>query len=106
MAQKSATDAFETASKNAIQKASEANSDLIGNIIADRITKTVPQSTTSKSTTPTQTETSTRVPLGKLCTTNGVTYIFLQEKNNIFCPIEKMSICLHFYSFTIYPYVS
>lgn len=42
MAQKSATDAFETASKNAIQKASEANSDLIGNIIADRITKTVP----------------------------------------------------------------
>ena len=38
-AKKSATDALEIASKGAIQKTSEATGDLIGNKIADRITK-------------------------------------------------------------------
>ena len=36
---KSATDAFETASKRAIQKTAEATGDLVGNKIADRITE-------------------------------------------------------------------
>ena len=34
-------DAFKTASKSAIQKTGEANGDLVGNEIADKITKTV-----------------------------------------------------------------
>ena len=38
-ARKSATDAFETASKRAIQKTAEATGDLVGNKIADRITE-------------------------------------------------------------------
>ena len=38
-ARKSATDAFETASKRAIQKTVEATGDLVGNKIADRITE-------------------------------------------------------------------
>ena len=38
-AKKSATDALKTASKIAIQKAEETTSDLIGNKIANRITK-------------------------------------------------------------------
>ena len=38
-AKKSATDAFKTASKQAIQKTREATGDFIGNKIADRITK-------------------------------------------------------------------
>ena len=37
-AKKSKADAIKTASKRAIQKAAEANSDLIGNKIADKIT--------------------------------------------------------------------
>ena len=36
---KSATDAIKTASKRVIQKIAEANDDLIGNKIADKITK-------------------------------------------------------------------
>ena len=43
---KSATDVLKTASKRAIQKTAEAAGDLIGNIIADKITrvsKTAPQ---------------------------------------------------------------
>ena len=35
---KSATDAFKTASKRAIQKTAEATGDLVGNKIADKIT--------------------------------------------------------------------
>ena len=38
-AKQSATDAFKTDSKRAIQKTAEATSDLVGNKIADRITK-------------------------------------------------------------------
>ena len=38
-ARESATDAFETASKRAIQKTAEATGDLVGNKIADRITE-------------------------------------------------------------------
>ena len=38
-AKKSATDALKTSSKKLIQKTGEATSDLIGNKIADRITK-------------------------------------------------------------------
>ena len=38
-ARKSATDALKTSSKRVIQKTAEANGDLIGNKIADRITK-------------------------------------------------------------------
>ena len=38
-ARKSATDAFETASKRAIQKTAEATGDLVGNKIAGRITE-------------------------------------------------------------------
>ena len=38
-AKQSATDAIETASKRAIQKAAEATDDLIGNNIADKITR-------------------------------------------------------------------
>ena len=37
-AKKSATDAVKTASKRVIQKTAEATGDLIGNIIADKIT--------------------------------------------------------------------
>ena len=39
-AKKSSTDGIKTASKRAIQKTAEATGDLIGNKIADRITKT------------------------------------------------------------------
>ena len=39
LAKKSATDTFKTASKRAIQKTAEATGDLIGNKIADKITK-------------------------------------------------------------------
>ena len=39
-AKKSATDAIKTASKREIQKTAEANGDLIGNKIADKITNT------------------------------------------------------------------
>ena len=39
-AKKSTTDALKTASKRAIQKTAEANGDLIGNKIADKITST------------------------------------------------------------------
>ena len=38
-AKQSTTDAFKTASKTVIQKTAEATGDLIGNIIADKITK-------------------------------------------------------------------
>ena len=38
-AKQSATDAFKTASKRAIQKTAEATTDLIGNEIANNITK-------------------------------------------------------------------
>ena len=38
-AKQSATDAFKTASKRAIQKTAESTNDLIGNKIANRITK-------------------------------------------------------------------
>ena len=38
-AKQSETDAFKTDSKRAIQKTAEATSDLVGNKIADRITK-------------------------------------------------------------------
>ena len=38
-AKQSATDAFKTVSKRSIQKIAEANGDLIGNRIADKITK-------------------------------------------------------------------
>ena len=43
-AKKSTTDAIETASKRAIQKAPEATGDLIGNKIADKVTS-VPRKT-------------------------------------------------------------
>ena len=39
LAKNSATDAIKTASKRAIQKAAEANGDLVGNKIADNFTK-------------------------------------------------------------------
>ena len=40
-AKKSATDAMKTVSKRAIQKTAEARGDLIGNEIADKITKKI-----------------------------------------------------------------
>ena len=47
-AKKSATDAIKTASKRAIQKTAEANGDLIGNKIVDKVTaKHSPKDVTS-----------------------------------------------------------
>ena len=44
-AKKSATDAIKTASKRAIQKTAEANGDLVGNKIADKIASVSKKST-------------------------------------------------------------